>query len=210
MKIIKIDLENITKKNIEEISAAFLLNKTIVYPTDTVYGLGCIATSEKAVKKIYKIKKRNKKLPLIILVKSLCMTKKYAKVSKKQDKYLRTVWPSRGGPEKVFKESVKTPKTIILESRGLLGVDTLGVDNSIALRLPNNDFLSTILKKIDLPIVSTSLNISGESAIVNIDDIERKFKDLKPDLIIDAGRLKRKKSSSIIDIRGIDKIKKIR
>lgn len=210
MKRLKIDLDNIKKENIDLIVKAFLAGQVIVYPTDTVYGLGCIATSKKAIGKIKKIKNRDNKKPFLFLVKSFCMTKKYAKVSKKQDIFLRTVWPSRTSSKKVIKEAELSPKTIVFQSSGLLPNEIETSDKSIALRLPKNDFLSTILKKIDLPLVSTSLNMSGEKPINDLGNVEKYFKTLKPDLIIDAGILKKKKPSQLIDIRDIENIKKIR
>jgi len=210
MKRLKIDLDNIKKEDINLIVEAFKAGQVIVYPTDTVYGLGCIATDEKAIEKIKKIKKREDRKPFIFLVKSFCMTKKYAKVTSKQDKFLRTIWPSRTSSEKIIMEAELSPKTVILQSNGLLPNEISSVDKSIALRLPKNDFLSTILKKVDLPLVSTSLNLNGEKPIESLENIDKYFKMLKPDLIIDVGVLKKKKPSQIIDIRDIENIKKIR
>lgn len=210
MKTINIDLKKISKEEMDFIAGEFLSGKVVVYPTDTVYGLGCIATNKKAIDKIKLIKKRDKEKPFLFLVKSFCMAKKYAKINKKQDDYLRTVWPSIKASKKTLSEAQNNPKTIIFDSRGLLPSSIDSEMKSIALRLPKNDFLSTMLKKIDLPIVSTSLNLSGEKTIEDLDDVERVFKEVKPDLIINAGRLKSKKPSSIIDIRDINNIKKIR
>ncbi len=210
MKTINIDLKNLNKKQIDFIAGEFLSGKVVVYPTDTVYGLGCIATDKKAIDKIKRIKKREKEKPFLFLVKSFCMAKKYAKISKKQDDYLRKIWPSIKSTEKILSEAENNPKTIILDSRGVLPNSIDSEMKSIALRLPKNEFLSTILKKIDLPIVSTSLNLSGEKTIEDLGDVEKVFKKTKPDLIINAGKLRLKKPSSIIDIRDINNIKKIR
>jgi len=210
MREIKVDLNNIKKEEIQEIVDSFLRGETVAYPTDTVYGLGCISTNRKAIEKIYKIKKRKEALPFIILVKSFCMAKKYAKISKKQDNYLRNVWPSSISTEAVLKNAVNSPKTVILESRGIIPKNAVGKDNSLAFRLPNNDFLSKILKKVNLPIVSTSLNISKQKPLEDIVEIESYFKGLKPDLVVNGGKLKTRKISSIFDIRDINNIKKIR
>ncbi|PLX21019.1 threonylcarbamoyl-AMP synthase [Candidatus Parcubacteria bacterium] len=210
MKTIKIDLNNIKEEDIKLITNSFLSGEVVVYPTDTVYGLGCIATDEKAIKKIYEIKKRKEDLPFIILVKSFCMSKKYAKISKKQDEYLRTVWPSRTSPDPVLLESFKNPKTIILDSFGLLPKKAVAKDNSVAFRLPNNDFLSKILKKVDIPIVSTSLNLSKKKPLEDISKINEYFKDKKPDLVVDAGPVQLKTVSQIYDARSIDKVIRLR
>ena len=92
MKILKIRQNIFFVKKIDLIADFFRRGKVIVYPTDTIYGLGCLATNKKAINKIYKIKKREKKKPLLILVDSLAMAKRYCYVSKEQEKYLRRVW----------------------------------------------------------------------------------------------------------------------
>ena len=211
MKKIKVDLDNISKKEIEEISKYFLEGKVLVYPTDTVYGLGCIATDVKAIKKIEKIKKRTEQKSYILLTKSFCMTKKYAKISKEQDEYLRSVWVARTNSPEINKKNSENPTTLILNAKTGFLPDSVLKDSSLALRLPKNDFLSKILVKVDLPIVSTSLNISGQKPLSSLDDIERYFKKTElPDIVIDAGKISKTKTSKIIDIRDIKNIKKIR
>ena len=211
MKRIKIDLDNISKKEIEEISKYFLDGKVLVYPTDTVYGLGCIATDVKAIKKIEKIKNRIEQKSYILLTRSFCMTKKYAKISKEQDKYLRSVWVARTNSVKINKKNGENPTTLILNSRLGTLPELVLKDSSLAMRLPKNDFLSKILVKVDLPIVSTSLNISGQKPLSSLRGIEKYFEKTKlPDIVIDAGTMAETKTSKIVDIRDIKNIKKIR
>lgn len=210
MKTINIDLKNINKKDIDFIIEEFLREKVIVYPTDTVYGIGCIASSERAINKIKIIKKRDKNKPFIFLVRSFCMAKKYAKINKKQNEYLRHLWPSKKSSGDDLLKYEENPSTAILCSRGLLAKSVDSNTSSIALRLPKNDFLSTILRRLDLPIVSTSLNLSGQKTIEDLKDLKSIFKGSKPDLVINAGKLKTKNPSSIIDIRDINNIIKLR
>ena len=211
MKRIKIDLDNISKNEIEKISKYFLDGKVLVYPTDTVYGLGCIATDTKAIKKIEKVKNRTEKKSYILLTKSFCMTKKYAKISKEQDKYLRSVWVARTNSAKVNKKNGENPSTIILNAKPDLLPRSVLKDGSLAMRLPKNDFLSKILMKVDLPLVSTSLNISGQEPLSSLRDIEKYFEKTKlPDIVIDVGDVSKMKTSRIVDIRDIKNIKKIR
>jgi len=198
MKVIKIDIKKTDQKIIDEIVGYLNRSKIIVYPTDTIYGIGCDAINKKAIKKIFKIKKRDKSKALLILVKSWCMVKKYTFLSAKQDKYMRSLWPG----------SV----SVILRKRKDLPKELTGGMDSVAVRMPKNDFLINIIKKLDKPLVSTSVNLSGEKSLLNPSDIEQYFKNKKekPDLIIDAGKLKSKKSSKLIDIRDIDDIKILR
>lgn len=196
MKVIIINSKNISENDINEIAGHILKGDVLAYPTDTVYGLGCIATNEKSVEKIFKIKKRNRNKPLLILVKSFCMLRKYCYVSNKQYNYLKSVWPG--------------PVTVILKSRANLPENvTAGLEN-IAVRLPKDDFLTKIIKRVNIPLISTSLNVTGKKPVNNIKNILKYFTGLKPDLVIDDKDFVEKKPSKIIDITDINNIKLIR
>ena len=183
--------------------------KVVVLPTDTVYGFSCLASSAKAVRKIRQIKKRNAKKSFLLLLKSYCQLHDFCRVSAKQDKFLRTVWPpttrALQDSKYVFK---KKPTTVILESKNKLPNILENKDGSLAVRLPKNKFLMAVLKKVNQPLVSTSLNISGKAA-VNIGDIEKKF-DVLPDIVVDCGVPKTKKPSRLLDARDVGKIKVLR
>ncbi len=204
MREIKVDLNKITKKQIDLIADYLLKGEVIVYPTDTIYGLGCLAEDKKAIERIYKIKQRDKSKPLLILASSFNMVKKYCFLSKEQENFLKNKWPG--------------PVSVILKSRNLLPRELTGGKNSIAVRLPariiqegkpKNNFLIKIISKVGKPIVSTSVNISGRESLINVDNIEKYFGVEKPDLIIDAGELKAK-PSRLIDLRDLDDVKVLR
>lgn len=198
-KKIKIDLKNLEEDKIKEIISSFERGEVIVYPTDTIYGIGCIATNKKAIEKIYKIKKRENKKPFLVLMKSFCMLRKYCFLNKRQDKYLHELKTDK-------------PVSVVLKKRDLLSDELTAKLDSVAVRLPKNDFLLKILKGVNLPIVSTSLNISGKENITNVKNIEKSLNtspSLMPDLVIDAGELIAK-SSQLIDLRDMDDIKVLR
>jgi L-threonylcarbamoyladenylate synthase len=211
METINIDLKNLNNKDIDLIVKTLRRGKVIVYPTDTIYGIGCDATNPSAVRRIYKIKKRDKKNPLLVLVKSYCMLHDICYVSAKQDKYIRSVWPptTRDAQSPSYEHTNK-PATFILKSRDALPKEVNGGQDSLAVRLPKNDFLITILKRLNRPLISTSLNLSGQPAIKDLSKINSLFKGNQPDLIIDAGIARKTKGSAIIDIRDINKVKLIR
>ncbi len=196
MKKIKINFNNVAKEQFDIIVNYLQRGKVIVYPTDTIYGLGCLATDKKAINKIFKIKKRDRNKSLLILVNSFAMLKKYCQVSQKQLDYLQKIWPQ--------------PISAILPSKENLPKELTGGLNSLAVRLPKKDFLIKIIKRIKVPIVSTSLNISNQKNLAEVGQIEKCFKKYKPDLIIDAGILKRNKPSKLIDLIDINNIKVIR
>lgn len=202
MNIIKINFSKISNQEIALIADYFQSGKIIAYPTDTVYGLGCSALNKKAINKIYQIKKRAKEKPFLILVKSYCMLKKYFFVSKKQDKFLRQFW--------IKNQPGSKPLTVILQSRGILP-ELIAKDGSAAVRMPVNSlFLMELIKKIDAPIVSTSLNLNGKKVLNNLKKIEDYFGKNQIDLVVDAGKLKSQKASQILDIRDIYNIKILR
>ena len=194
MKKIRIDLKKTDKKIIGLIADYLNMEKVIAYPTDTIYGLGSRADSKKAIKKIFKIKQRKSDKPVLMLVGSVSMAKKYCRINKGQEAYMKKKWPG--------------PFTFILESKGNLPKELGGKTDSLAMRLSKNDFILKIVKKIKVPLVSTSLNISGRENLVDLADIEKYFKD-QPDLVLDAGRIKGK-PSTLIDLRDAGNIKILR
>lgn len=196
MEYLKIDMDNIARGEIGVIIERFSHGKIIVYPTDTIYGLGCLATDKRAVLRVFKIKRRPPTMPLIVLVGSFAMAKKYARIGRRQEEYLKSVWPG--------------PVTAVLESGGILPDIVSGGRTTLAVRLPKNGFLGKIMRRAGVPLVSTSLNLSGRPILDNVDGLDGYFGKDKPDLAIDAGRLPRTRPSKIVDLRDVDNIKIIR
>lgn len=191
MKVKQINLNNFSKQEIGLIAGFLQTGKTIVYPTDTIYGLGCLATNKKAIAKIYRIKKREKKKPMLILIADFKMLRKYFQVDKKQLRYLQKVWPGK--------------ISVILNKKTALPDDISAGLTSAAVRLPKSRFLTKMIKDAGAPIVSTSLNLSGEPPIDRVGDLAGYFKTSRPDLVLDAGRL-RGRPSRLIDLRDPEKI----
>lgn len=172
--------------------------KVVVLPTDTVYGLHGDATNSRAIEKIRRIKKRGKNSPLLILVSSLEMVKRYCYLSQKQPEFLRKIWASGN-----------KPVSVVLKSRGKLPRElTAGLD-SIGVRLPKSVFLTTIIERVGVPVISTSLNISGQKPLIGVEGLDKYFKAPKPDLVVDAGKLKGS-PSRLIDLRNVEDIKILR
>lgn len=135
---------------------------TILYPTDTIWGIGCDATNQKAVEKIYKIKKRLETKSLIILVDSPSRIEDY--VTEIPDIALDLM------------ETAGRPLTIIYPNAKNLPPNVVGDDNSIAIRIVRNDFCQKLIREFGKPIVSSSANISGDPAPMV-------FKCVSPDVI---------------------------
>jgi L-threonylcarbamoyladenylate synthase len=192
MEIIKINSKKAIKLALEAIKTGGI----VVCPTDTVYGFLADAANKKAVEKIYKIKNRPESKFLPIFVKDIKMTKKLAFINEEQEKILNKKWPGK--------------YTFILNRKK--GVELYGIDeDTIALRLPKYKFLNDLLKKINKPLVQTSVNISGQPPLTKIKEIIEIFKNKenRPDLIINAGNLPKSKPSTIIDLTK-NKIKTLR
>ncbi len=179
----------------------------IICPTDTVYGFLAEASNKKSVNRIFKIKKRPKSKPLPIFVKDFNMAKELAFIDDNQAKILKKFWPGKYTFVLKRKPNIKlygVAKNIPTAKPSRI-LDKVG---TIALRIPKYKFLNNLLKKVNKPLVQTSVNISGGNALVKIGDIIKKF-DTSDILIIDGGDIKKGKSSKILDLNK-DKIKILR
>ncbi len=135
--------------------------KVILYPTDTIWGIGCDATNAKAVEKIYAIKERAKGKGLIILVDSVEMLKEYVK-------NLPLIAPD-------IIKAAKNPLSIIYsESVGL--AKNVSADSSVCIRVVDNEFCKALIKKLGRPITSTSANLAGDVAPLIFDEITEYIK----------------------------------
>ena len=176
--------------NVKNIVREIKKGKVIVFPTDTVYGLICDAGNKKAVRKIFKIKKRSLQKHLSVFIKDFKTARKIAVIDKKQEKILKSMWP--GKLIAVLKAKKKFAQGIVCEF------------GNIGLRIPNYKLLNGILSEFKKPLAQTSANVSGEPASNKIKDILRQFRNKKnqPDLVIDTGNLKKSKPSKVIDLTG--------
>lgn len=174
--------------NLRDIAVHLKCGKTIVFSTDTVYGLLADATNKKAVDRIFKIKERKKTKPFPVFVKDIKMAKKLAEINENQEKFLRKAWPGK------ITAVLKRKKSRLR----LYGVHK----KTIALRIPNHELLFSLVKQLNRPIVGTSANISGLPASTKIQEIINQFKDQKyqPDFIVDAGNLPKSRPSKVIDL----------
>lgn len=135
--------------------------KTILYPTDTVWGIGCDATDFSAVKQIYKIKEREESKSLVILVDSIQMLEK--------------IIPNI--PTKAFEFlQDERPTTLIYEHPKGLANNVIATDDTVAIRLVQDEFCQQLIQKFGKPIVSTSANISGEPTPSHFHEISEAIK----------------------------------
>lgn len=130
----------------------------ILYPTDTVWGIGCDATNAEAVKKVYEIKERDDSKALIILVDSDARLQRYVR------NVPNVAWD-------IFDLATK-PTTLILDGAVNLAPNLIAEDGSIGIRITNEPFSKELCYRFQKAIVSTSANISGQPAAQNYCDID--------------------------------------
>ena len=130
----------------------------IIYPTDTIWGIGGDATNPRVIEKIYKIKGRNKEKSFIILVDGYKMLQNYV------EEIPMKIW-------EILEKSLK-PTTVIYPNPKNLPEELLAKDGSIAIRIIKKGFAKDLIKNIGVPLISTSANISGMSSPKSFDDID--------------------------------------
>ena len=147
------------KKNACEVMQA---GGIILYPTDTIWGIGCDATNEEAVRRVYELKRRIDNKAVLVLTDSTAKLNMY--VSEVPD----IAWD--------LIEVTGTPLTIIYSQAKNLASNLLGEDGSIGIRVTNEEFSHKLCERFRKPIVSTSANISGEPSPANFQEISEEIK----------------------------------
>lgn len=133
---------------------------TILYPTDTIWGIGCDATNVEAIQKIFEIKHRDKNKSMIILVEN--------------EKRLQSLVDVPEMAWEIIDLSEK-PVTIVYENPKGLPKEILAEDGSIGIRLVKDDFCKRLISKLNKPLVSTSANFSGEKSPMKFSDISQEL-----------------------------------
>ena len=191
MEIVKFVPDKI-RKIVPEIVEAFKNGKVLVIPTETVYGLLADATNDEAVEKVFRIKKRPRTKAIAVFIRSIREAKKLAFINKKQEKFLKKVWPGK--------------VTVILKRKPNCGLSKKLFANKkiIGLRISSSRLINKLVKEINKPLTTTSANISGKPASTKIKEVLKQFakNKIKPDLIIDAGNLPKNRPSKVIDLTG--------
>jgi len=180
---------NLCKANYESsVKAAVLALKKdglIIFPTETVYGIGCDMKNRTAVKKLFAAKARPKDKPFQVLisdikdVKALC-----AKLPKKAGLLMKRSWPG--------------PLTVVLKKKRTVPYAVTGGLDTIGIRMPDHPFILAVIKALGKPLAASSANISGKRPPRTAKQAAKYFND-RVSLIIDAGKCKIGKASKVID-----------
>jgi L-threonylcarbamoyladenylate synthase len=183
---------NCDKDGIEKTSQIIEKGGVAIFPTDTVYGIGCNPYNVNSVKKIYEIKSRDEIKSLPVLAYSLDIVKEITIIDKFTEKIIKKYWPG--------------PLTLILTLTDQKLKESLKLQNKIAVRIPDSKCTLKLLEKCKL-LVGTSANISGNSSYTNPDECIKNIKNY--DVFLNGGTITSKGESTIIEIED-EKIKIIR
>ena len=147
---------------IETTVDALLQKKLILYPTDTVWGIGGDATDSKVVQNVYRLKQREDHKALIVLVASKEMLESYVEsIPKQADSFLES----------------DRPTTVIYPKGVGLAHNLMGEDSSIGIRIPKHPFCQELIKQFGKPIISTSANVSGKPTPLSFESIDTEILD---------------------------------
>lgn len=135
----------------------------ILYPTDTIWGIGCDATNPQAVEAVYKLKERSESKSMLVLLDSVEMLERYCE----------------DVPEVALQliELSEKPCTLVLDGAIGLASNLIASDGSVGMRVSRDDFSKTLIKRFGRPLVSTSANVSGEETAACFAQIADKIKE---------------------------------
>jgi L-threonylcarbamoyladenylate synthase len=157
------------KEDIDEALKVLRSGGVIVYPTDTIWGIGCDATNAKAVKRVYEIKQREDSKSMLVLLAEPGLIPSYV------DDVPEVAWD--------LVELAVKPTTIIYDKAKNLAANLVASDGSIGIRITREEFTSMLLERFRKPIVSTSANISGQPSPKSFSEISEEIK-LKVDYVV--------------------------
>jgi len=155
----------------------------IIFPTDTVYGIGCNPYSTKAIQRIYQIKKRDEAKPFPILGYSKDELNKIVFFDEKSSRLIDKFWPGK--------------LTLVLKLKDQKLKETMSLSDKVAVRVPNNKCVLSLLKECKL-LIGTSANTSGTPSLIDSKDCNEQLSNY--DILIDYGRIQSDGESTIIEI----------
>jgi L-threonylcarbamoyladenylate synthase len=188
MKIIQINLLGDNSKAIAEAVSVLKAGGVIVYPTDTVYGLGANACDWMASEQVFKIKQRSFDRPLPIIARNMAWVKEIVYLPTKLEIALSKIWPG--------------PTTVVLPKKKIIPDIVTAKKRTVGIRIPASGIADRIMAKFGYPLTATSANISGQEPTTKIQEVIDYFKDQvwKPDLILAAGNLPKSEPSTVLDL----------
>ena len=188
--------ENIKEEELQEVEETLKNGGIVIFPTDTVYGIGCNCFSTKAIKKIFDVKSRSEKKPINVLTDKIEKIENVTKNIKNEEK-------------EIINKYMPGAVTVVLDKNENVPDILTSSLNTIGVRIPNNKIALEILKKFENPLATTSVNISGDLPGLEINDFVKEFEN-KVDIIIDGGKTKIGVASTIVKVDESSKINILR
>jgi L-threonylcarbamoyladenylate synthase len=187
MKTSKVNKYRVTKRALAEAVEVLRAGGVVVHPSESSYGLAVDPTNRAAIKKLFALKNRPSGKAVLLAAASRAQAKKTVQLSGKLDKLAQKYWPG--------------PLTIVAPAKQKL--DLTGTNRptkQIAVRVPAAAWLRALAEGLGHPVTSTSVNLSGEAPLYSAASVRKLFADLslKPDLILDVGRLPNRPPSTLV------------
>lgn len=179
MRILKLNPKKIRQKIIEQAAKVIKTDGILIYPTDTCYGIAVNPRKSTNLEKLVRIKKRPKEKRFSWIFRDLVQIKKYCQIFKQDEKILKKYFPG--------------PFTFILTAKNR--------KKTIGARIPNFSFTQLLAERLNFPYTATSANISSHNNCYSFGELKKQFGKFEGiDLVIDAGRLPRRKTSTVVDL----------
>lgn len=182
-----LDFKNkIVEEELKKVGEEIKKGKVVVFPTETVYGIGTNGLDENAIEQLYRIKQRSLEKPISLLVSDIKMIETLAKdITDIEYKLIKKFFPG--------------PLTIILKKRAIVPNLLTANTDTVGIRMPEGEIVQKLIQYANVPIATPSANISGKSAGMNIKTTIEDFGD-KVDCYIDGGECKLGISSTIVKV----------
>ena len=179
--------KEIDYEKLEEVANLIKKGKIVIFPTETVYGIGTNGLDENAIKRLYEVKKRPLSKPINLLVSDIKMVERISKnISNIEYKLMKNFFPG--------------PFTIIL-NKGEIVPDILTANgNTVGVRMPDGESARKLVEYAEVPIAAPSANISGKPSGTNLETIKKDFNDKIVDCFIDGGESKLGIASTIVKV----------
>ena len=191
MKIIQINLESISQSDINTIVLTIKSGLTVVFPTDTCYGIAVNPQDQTAVKALYDIKNRPTDKSISCIFRDIPQIRTWAKLNNLQQKILQKNLPG------AFTFILDANNQYPIKSPDGIKMTTVGA------RIPNFEFTKMLAGILQIPYTATSANISGRPSCYKVEDFLEQIKSINgtyPDLIVDAGELPQNPPSTVVDL----------
>ena len=188
-----------SRKILVELQLTQLKNQIFIFPTDTVYGIGCRADDDKTVQKIFTIKKRDLTKPLLVVIDSLSMLKRYVHIEIKAVwNFLQAIWPNKCSVILPIKQNSPLSR--------FLNINSL----NIAFRMINTPVAVALIKIAQVPLVATSANIHQLDTGNEIKNMEPLLEGNRINYIFNANKTSNLSASTVLDLSSLKCIRVLR